>query len=161
MTKLLILAVGRLKDPAEQALAEDYLRRAGPLLKRLGISGVTVRELPESRAGTAELRKKQEADDILKRIDATAPLLLLDERGENMTSRTFMATLRKLAARGARELVIVIGGPDGVDERLRNRADVSLALGRMTWPHRLVRIMLAEQLYRAGSIAAGLPYHRE
>ena len=161
MTRLLILAVGRLKEPAERALAENYLRRAAPLLKRLGISGVTVRELPEPRASTAELRKRREAGDILKQIDAAAPVLLLDERGENMTSRAFMATLRKLATRGARELVIVIGGPDGVDERLRERADVALALGRMTWPHRLVRIMLAEQLYRAGSIAAGLPYHRE
>ena len=159
--KLVIHAVGRLKEPAEKALVEDYLRRAKPLLRRMGITDVVVRELPESRAETPELRKRREADDILKRIDGKAPVLLLDERGEDMTSRAFATWLRKLAGRGGKELVIIIGGPDGVDERLRERADVTVAFGRMTWPHRLVRVMLAEQLYRAGSIAAGLPYHRD
>ena len=159
--KLVILAVGRLKEPAERTLVEDYLRRAKPLLRRMGISDIAVRELPESRANTAELRKRQEADEILKRMDAKASVLLLDERGEHMTSREFTGALRKLAGRAGKELAIIIGGPDGVDERLRDRADVMVAFGRMTWPHRLVRVMLAEQLYRAGSIAAGLPYHRD
>ena len=159
--RLRILAIGRLKDACERTLAEQYLRRAGPLLRRMGLASIEVRELPESRAGTAAQRKKQEGAALLKALDARAVLIALDERGEECGSRDFAARLRKLAARGGPELAIVIGGPDGLDEVVKARADWLLSLGRMTWPHRLVRIMLAEQLYRAGSITAGLPYHRD
>ncbi len=159
--KLRIFAIGRLKERCERALADDYLRRAGPLLKRIGLAAVETRELPESRAATPEQRKRQEAAALLKALDARAIVVALDERGEECTSRAFAGKLRELAARGGPALAIVIGGPDGLDETVKARADWLLSFGRMTWPHRLVRVMLAEQLYRAGSIAAGLPYHRD
>ncbi len=159
--KLRILAIGRLKQACERTLADDYLRRAAPLLRRIGLSSVEVRELHESRAATPEQRKRQEGAALLKALDVRATVIALDERGEECGSRDFCARLRKLAARGGAELAIIIGGPDGLDEAVKARADWLLSLGPMTWPHRLVRIMLAEQLYRAGSIAAGLPYHRE
>jgi len=159
--KLRILVIGRLKERCERALVEEYLRRAGPLLKRIGLSSIEVKELPESRADTPEQRKRQEGTALLKALDARAVVIALDERGEDCSSRAFADKLRKLAGRGGPELAIVIGGPDGLDDAVKQRADWLLSFGRMTWPHRLVRIMLAEQLYRAGSIAAGLPYHRD
>ena len=159
--RLRIIAIGRMKQACERTLADDYLRRAMPLLRRIGLSSVEVRELPESRATTPDQRRRQEGAALLKALDARATLIVLDERGEECGSRDFAGRLRRLAARGGPELAVVIGGPDGLDEAVRNRADWLLSLGRMTWPHRLVRVMLAEQLYRAGAIAAGLPYHRD
>ena len=159
--KLKIIAVGRLGRGPERALVDDYLKRAGPLLRRLGITAMEERELAESRAATAEARRRQEAEAISRALSPDGRLILLDERGELATSRELTGRLRRLAGAGGRELAIIIGGPDGVDDALRDRADWTLALGRLTWPHRLVRVMLAEQLYRAGSIAAGHPYHRD
>ncbi len=159
--KLKIIAVGRLGRGPERALAEAWLERARPLLRQMGLSAIEERELPESRARTPELRRRQEAEAIGRAIGAGARIVLLDERGEQVTSRELAGRLRKLAAAGGRELAVIIGGPDGVDEALRRRAAWTLAMGRLTWPHRLVRVMLAEQLYRAGSIIAGHPYHRD
>ena len=159
--KLRLIAVGRLKEKCARALADEYLRRARPLLRRIGLTDIEVRELPEARAATADQRRKLEAAAIMKAIGADARLIVLDERGQERTSREFTQCLQKLSASGARTLAVVIGGPDGVSEELRARADLLLAFGRMTWPHRLARVMLAEQLYRAGTIAAGLPYHRD
>ena len=159
--KLRIIAVGRLGRGPERTLVDDYLKRAGPLLRRLGLAGIEERELAESRAAAPEARRRQEAEAIMRALPADSRLILLDERGDLASSRELTDRLRRLAGAGGRELAIVIGGPDGVDDALRHRADWTLALGRLTWPHRLVRVMLAEQLYRAGSIAAGHPYHRD
>ena len=159
--RLRIIAIGRLRQACERTLADDYLCRAAPLLRRMGLAAVDVRELPESRAATPEQRRRQEGAAILKALQARAIVIALDERGEECTSRDFATRLCQLAARGGPELAIIIGGPDGLDETVKARAQWLLALGRMTWPHRLVRVMLAEQLYRAGAIAAGLPYHRD
>ena len=159
--KLTIIAVGRLGRGPERTLVDDYLKRAAPLMRHLGITAMTERELVESRAATPEARRRQEAEAIEKAMVPDSRLVLLDERGTLATSRQLTDRLRQLVASGGRELAVIIGGPDGVDESLRQRADWTLALGRLTWPHRLVRVMLAEQLYRAGSIAAGHPYHRD
>lgn len=159
--KLKIVSVGRLGRGAERTLAVEYLKRAAPLLRRMGITGIEEREVAESRAATAGLRRRQEAESIGKALGPQSRVILLDERGDLASSLELAQRLRKLAAGGGRELAIIIGGPDGVDDSLRQKADWTLALGRLTWPHRLVRVMLAEQLYRVGSIAAGHPYHRE
>ncbi len=159
MAKLGIVAVGRMKRGPEQELCEMYFTRARPLLPRLGLQGVQVRELPESRAARPELRQREEAAAILKGLRRDDVLLALDERGEMLDSPALARCLQQ-QARHARMVHIVIGGPDGLDEEVRRRARVLISFGRMTWPHRLVRVMLAEQLYRAASIAAGLPYHR-
>jgi len=160
VARLVIIAVGRLKRVPEQALVEDYLKRARALLKRLGFADIELREIAESRADTPALRQRQEAEAILKAAGDAAALVVLDERGEDITSRQFTERLRQQAATG-RDVAIIIGGPDGLAQELRERAAWQVRFGRLTWPHRLARVMLAEQLYRAGSIAAGLPYHRD
>ena len=158
--KLLLLAIGRIRG-CEKELVAEYLKRARPLLRRMGLTSVEVREFPESRAADATRRKRQEADVLLRTAGRDAVLVVLDERGENLSSREFATRLKKLAAGGAPVLAIVIGGPDGLAEELRERARLAISFGRMTWPHRLVRVMAAEQLYRAASILAGHPYHRD
>lgn len=159
--KLKLIAIGRLGRGPERALVDDYLKRAGPLLRRMGLTAIEERELAESRASSPGLRRQQEAEGIEKLLRPESRVIVLDERGDQATSRELAERLRGLASGGGRELAIIIGGPDGLDEGLRQRADWMLAMGRLTWPHRLVRVMLAEQLYRAGSIIAGHPYHRD
>ena len=159
--KLRLIAVGKLKKGPEAALAEDYLARARPLLRRMGFSALEVVELPESRARDAAGRQRAEAAAIRKAAGEGALMLLLDERGQTPDSRAFSGLLQRLARSGAARLAIVIGGPDGVDAALRERAAEVIAFGRLTWPHRLVRVMLAEQLYRAATIAAHHPYLRD
>ena len=87
-------------------------------------------------------------------------MLKLDERGEVMTSPTFAERLGRVHDQGRGDLAFVIGGADGIDPSLRAQADMTLSFGAMVWPHMLVRVMLAEQMYRAASILAGSPYHR-
>ena len=100
-----------------------------------------------------------EAPLIDRAIPAGAFVVMMDERGEQPTSPDFAARIGALRDQG-RDICFVIGGADGLDPSLRARADWQISLGRMVWPHMLVRVMLAEQLYRAASILAGLPYHR-
>ncbi len=159
--KLLVLAIGRLKGDCERRMAGEYLKRAAPLLRRMGFSSVEMREFPESRAASAARRKAEEAEALRKAAGKGAVFIALDERGENIGSRDFSARLKKLGASGAPALAVLIGGPDGLDADLRARARLVLSFGALTWPHRLARIMAAEQLYRAATIAAGHPYHRD
>lgn len=97
---------------------------------------------------------------ITAALPASAGLLALDERGDDLDSPAFAALLRRMADDGQRDLAFAIGGADGLDAALRDAADRRLSFGRMVWPHMLARVMLAEQLYRAASILAGSPYHR-
>ena len=111
-------------------------------------------------AATAELRKKDEAGQLARILPDGAALILLDERGKTPDSPGFADLLARLRDEGRRDLVIAIGGADGLDPDLHGQADAVISFGRMTWPHQLVRIMAAEQLYRAVTILAGHPYHR-
>ena len=101
-----------------------------------------------------------EAPLLARAIPEGAALVVLDERGQMLSSPEFA---RKIAGwrDQARDVAFVIGGADGIDPSLRDRADLAISLGRMVWPHMLVRVMLAEQIYRATTILAGSPYHRE
>src|SRR5579871_4946167 len=158
--KIAILAVGRLKAGPERELFERYHDRAAAAGRRLGLA-FTLSELAESRAGSAETRKDQEAEAILARTPHDAMLIALDERGTPLDSQAFAERLRSWRDGGRSDVAIVIGGADGLGRALTARADLRLAFGAMTWPHQLVRIMLAEQLYRAVTILSGHPYHRE
>lgn len=93
-------------------------------------------------------------------IPSGALICTLDERGKLLSSPEFADLLAKWRDGGRQDLAFVIGGADGIDQGLRARADFSISFGRMVWPHMLVRVMLAEQLYRAASILSGAPYHR-
>ncbi|RVN61715.1 23S rRNA (pseudouridine(1915)-N(3))-methyltransferase RlmH, partial [Sinorhizobium meliloti] len=108
----------------------------------------------------AETRKREEAGQLEKALADGSLLVLLDERGKALDSEAFARLLGTLRDSGKRDLMIAIGGADGLDPALHARADAVLNLGKMTWPHQLVRILIAEQLYRAVTILSGHPYHR-
>jgi 23S rRNA (pseudouridine1915-N3)-methyltransferase len=153
-------AVGRMKAGSEQELAARYfdrLAKAGPAIG-LEFSGVT--EIAEGRAQSADERRRDEAARLRAALARDATLIVLDERGKGFTSQQFAERIAGLRDGGRRAAAFVIGGPDGLDPGLRSEAALLLCLGQLTWPHQLVRVMLAEQLYRAATILAGHPYHR-
>ncbi len=151
--RLTIAAVGRLRDPPSRALFDDYAARL--------VWPMTVRELEVKRRLPAELNKAEESRLLLEAIPAGATLVALDERGDEWSSAEFARRVAAWRDAGVGELAFAIGGADGHDRALTNRSAAILAFGKMTWPHRLARVMLAEQLYRAQQILGGHPYHRE
>lgn len=158
--KFSLHAIGRMKSGAEKELFQKYWQRAQASGRGLGVSLLELREYGESKAGRASERKRQEASDLLKTIDKRAFVIALDERGKTMTSPDFANLLGKVRDQGAPEIIVIIGGADGLDESVHGRADTTIAFGAMTWPHQLVRILAAEQIYRAFSILSGHPYHK-
>lgn len=150
-----IAAVGRLRKGPEAALVSDYLDRFARTGRGLGFPAVGVIEVEDRRGGGMAA----EAELLSRAIPPGAVLVMLDERGEQPGSPDLAARLGAWRD-GARDVCFVIGGADGLDPALRARADWQISFGRMVWPHMLVRVMLAEQLYRAATILAGSPYHR-
>jgi 23S rRNA (pseudouridine1915-N3)-methyltransferase len=147
---LRVIAIGRLKDAPEAALFTRYADRMRPKL--------TLTEIPEARGAPAEI-KRREGTALLAALPAPAFTVALDQGGEAPDSARLAVLLDRWLALG-RPVCFLIGGAEGLDTVVLARADVTLSLGEMTWPHFLVRAMLAEQLYRARMIAAGHPYHR-
>lgn len=158
--RIVVHAVGRMKAGPERELADRYFDRFAKAGPAVGLEWAGVVETPESRSASAPERKREEAARLDRLLADGAALVLLDERGKNIGSEEFAAWLGKWRDRGQRDLVIAIGGPDGHAPELGQKADLALSFGALTWPHQLARVMLAEQLYRAASIAAGHPYHR-
>lgn len=158
--RLLIAAVGRLKQGPERELFAHYVARADAAGRGLGFAPVSVIEVPESKAGTAPLRCQDEAAMLLAKLPSPHKLICLDRTGKAMTSEAFAARLAKFRDEGTRALAFIIGGADGMGEEALKQADLTLSLGAMTLPHGLARIVLAEQLYRATTILSGHPYHR-
>lgn len=156
-----ILAVGRMKQGPERELVARYLDRAVASGKSLGLTGFSVTELTESRAGSAASRKAEEARALAAQLPADGLIVALDERGKSLGSEDFARRMLRWRDDGKPAVSFVIGGADGLDPRFAADADVTLGFSAMTWPHQLVRIMLAEQLYRATTILSGHPYHRE
>jgi 23S rRNA (pseudouridine1915-N3)-methyltransferase len=157
--RITVLAVGRLKDGPERELTGRYLDRARALGRGLGVSGLDVVEVAESRAARPADRQAEEARELAARI-GEADIVLLDERGSARDSDAFARDLARRRDAGTRQLVFVIGGADGLDAGLRERAAAVIGFGAMTLPHQLVRVLVAEQIYRAMTILAGHPYHR-
>jgi len=158
--RIVIAAVGRLKQGPERELAERYRKRAADAGRSLGLKDFEIVEIRESRADNAERRMLEESIAIANVIPERAVVVLLDERGESMGSGVFAGRLQSWRAQDRGAAVFIIGGADGLAPRLRDKADLAIAFGAATWPHQLVRIMLLEQLYRAATILAGHPYHR-
>jgi 23S rRNA (pseudouridine1915-N3)-methyltransferase len=158
--RLVVASVGRLKDGAERALFERYRDRFAASAKPLGFSPVTWVEVPESRAGAAARRMTEEAEALLRLTRDAEVLVVLDALGKSQSSEAFARLVGGIRDGGAKAAAIVIGGPDGLDASVRKTARCVLSLGAMTLPHGLVRIIVAEQLYRAATILAGHPYHR-
>jgi 23S rRNA (pseudouridine1915-N3)-methyltransferase len=151
-----ICAVGRLRAGPEKTLIEDYLARFDRTGRALGLGPVRLTEVEERKGGGMAAQ----AGLLRRALPKGAVVCTLDERGQKLTSPEFAARLAKWRDTGCGDLALVIGGADGIDPDLRAGADFSLSLGAMVWPHMLVRVMLAEQLYRGATILAGGPYHR-
>jgi 23S rRNA (pseudouridine1915-N3)-methyltransferase len=156
--RLAVVAVGRLRRGVEADLCTRYLDRGAKAGRGLGFTEWRIHEIRESRAGDAGARQREEAAAI-RAAAGGGRLVCLDEGGEDVTSERLAEWLRAAADAGT-DVAFAIGGPDGLDPALVAEAELSIAFGRQTWPHQLVRIMLAEQLYRAMTILAGHPYHR-
>jgi 23S rRNA (pseudouridine1915-N3)-methyltransferase len=159
--RIVIAAVGRLKQGPERDLAERYAKRAAEAGRKLGFRAVEIVEIRESRAGDAARRIGEETAALAAAAGEASVRVVLDARGENLGSEALAARLRGWQTAGRPGVTFLIGGPDGLADSLRGRADLRLAFGGATWPHQLVRIMLLEQLYRSVTILAGHPYHRE
>lgn len=154
--RLHVCAVGRLRAGPARALADDYLQRFDRTGRALGLGPLVEHEVEDRRGGGTAA----EAARLARTIPAGAVVAALDERGQMPDSPGLARMLAGWRDGGRQDAAFVIGGADGLDPALRAGADVTLSLGPMVWPHLLVRVMLAEQLYRAATILAGLPYHR-
>ncbi|MCP4380143.1 MAG: 23S rRNA (pseudouridine(1915)-N(3))-methyltransferase RlmH [Hyphomicrobiales bacterium] len=155
-----IVAVGRLKAGGVRTLFDLYVDRTGRAGRQLGLT-LNTYEVPESRLPQASARKDGEAQALLAKCRNDAIIVALDEGGKSLDSRTFAARVGAWRDEGTDGLAFVIGGADGLGPAVLDRARLVLAFGSMTWPHQLVRAMLAEQLYRATTILSGHPYHRD
>lgn len=153
--RISLVAVGRLGRTPEGALALDYAARASAAGRALGLGPVAVVEVEPRRPG-----KAAEAEAIRPHLTG-AHVIACDERGRPWPSRAFAERIGALRDGGVRRLALVVGGADGLDAELLAAADERLAFGPQTWPHALARVMLAEQVYRAVTLLAGSPYHRD
>ena len=157
--RLRLLAVGKLKSQEpEQVLTVDWIARANRLGPSVGFSAVTLTEIAPKLPHPDPDR---EAAALLNGIGNSTQVVSLDERGSSFTSRQLAKLLADWRDAGRPEVVVAIGGPDGHGTAVRHRADQSICFGVSTWPHKLVRAMAAEQLYRALTILGNLPYHRD
>ncbi len=157
--RLLLVSVGRTKAGPERELIERYLKRAAAAGRGLGLN-VEHREIEESRTRRPQDRKREEAKAIRALLGTAGRRIACDESGRNLTTPEFAAEIGRSRDQGVPLVGLIVGGPDGLDPELRAEANLVLAFGAMTWPHQLVRIMAAEQIYRALTILAGHPYHR-
>ena len=157
--RMTIAAVGRMKSGPERDLVARYLDRAAGGGKPLALTGFEVIELTESRAGSAASRKADEAKGLRSALPEGI-VVALDERGKGIGSEAFATQIGRWRDDGRPAISFVIGGADGLDPDFVKSADLVLSFSPMVWPHQLVRIMLAEQLYRTTTILSGHPYHR-
>ena len=160
--KLTLCAVGKLGATTENAMARDYLSRATQTGRSLGIGPVDLIEVEAKKAKglTSAQLKSTEAEAIRTSLSDGGIVIACDERGEALTSRAIAQRLEKFKDRGERRVTFLIGGADGLDPGLKAKAEGLIRISSMTLPHGMVRVMLAEQLYRAWTITQNHPYHR-
>ena len=150
-------ALGRMKSGPERDLVDTYVDRASATGRPVGLGPVSEQEIDNRSLTGADAESRA----LAASLPAGATLVLLDERGKALASRDFARTLERWRDEGVRETVFAIGGADGHDRSQLPQPDLVMAFGPAVWPHKLVRVMLAEQIYRAVSILAGTPYHRD
>lgn len=158
--KIAVSAIGLLKQGPETELAADYLKRLAGLGRSAGMTEFLVKEFAESRAATEHLRKAEESKVLWATVPEATHSIALDERGKALSSQDFALALKRIADSGTRQTTFLIGGPDGHAAETRQKASQILSFGPMTFPHRLLRVMLLEQIYRAVTILVNHPYHR-
>lgn len=147
-----VIAVGRLRPGPEKDLVDTYSNRIKWPLSFI--------EVEERRPIKGPERMRVEAELITKALPANATIIALDERGRDLNSPEFAKVIEGFGDAGANHIAFIIGGADGLQADLRERAKRKICFGRMTWPHMMVRAMLTEQIYRAGCILSGHPYHK-
>ncbi|MEQ1619527.1 MAG: 23S rRNA (pseudouridine(1915)-N(3))-methyltransferase RlmH [Terricaulis sp.] len=155
--KITIAAIGRLRDSPEAALAADYVTRAASQGRQIGFKSIDIIEVEAKPPGDP----RAEAAALYRATPDDARKILLDERGAEWSSRQLADKLARWRDDGQSCATFWIGGADGVSQSVKDNADEKLAFGRQTWPHRLVRVMIAEQIYRAMTILCSTPYHRD
>ncbi|WP_425410618.1 23S rRNA (pseudouridine(1915)-N(3))-methyltransferase RlmH [Hyphococcus sp.] len=157
--KLLIGAIGKMRGASESALFKDYCDRTAVMGRGIGVSGVHLKEREAPKSLSGPTLTQREGSLLLAAAPDNAEIIALDERGENISSKKLAAYLDALR-KNRIDAAFLIGGAGGHDEAVRQRAGKIISFGAATWPHILVRVMLAEQLYRAVTILTGHPYHR-
>jgi 23S rRNA (pseudouridine1915-N3)-methyltransferase len=158
--RLHVSAIGKLKTGPEKMLANDYAGRIEVFGRKAGVTALKISEWSESQNQNVNSRMEEEAKTLWSTVAQGSITFALDERGKSHSSEEFASLIRKHADQGASDIVFLIGGPDGHDATTRTKANHIIALGAMTWPHRLARIMLLEQIYRSLTIMVNHPYHR-
>jgi 23S rRNA (pseudouridine1915-N3)-methyltransferase len=148
-----ILSIGRFGRGPERTLFDAYMKRLTWPCELI--------ELEDRKGGSDAERNGRENALLRERASGLDAIIALDETGKTLSSRDFAGRLEGFANNGQRKVGLLIGGADGLDAETRSMADLTISLGRMTWPHLLVRALLAEQLYRASAILSGHPYHRD
>jgi 23S rRNA (pseudouridine1915-N3)-methyltransferase len=158
--RIVVAAVGRLKQGPETELSARYAKRAAQTGRAIGLRDIDIIEIRESRAADSGKRMLEESIALANIIPPGAAIILLDARGRALDSAAFAAQLTQWRAADRPAAVFIIGGADGLSPSLSDKADLQLSFGAATWPHQLARVMLLEQLYRATTILSGHPYHR-
>jgi 23S rRNA (pseudouridine1915-N3)-methyltransferase len=158
--RLVIIAIGRLKQGPERELAERYRKRFDEVGRKLGFRGLEIVEIAEGRARDAAARMAEEGAAIAASIPEKSVLVTLDEHGENIDSISLANRLGRWRDQSVANVIFIIGGAHGLSPDLCRMESLRIAFGAATWPHQLVRVMLLEQLYRAATILTGHPYHR-
>ncbi len=158
--RLQVLAIGKLKTGPERDLAADYQGRIDAIRKKSGVTRLEVKDFAESQLQSSASRMKAEAEILWGAVLPGAEVIVLDERGKSVSSEAFAALIGKRLDQAVPAVSFMIGGPDGHAAETRAKATMMISFGAMTWPHRLTRVMLLEQLYRTLTILQGHPYHR-
>jgi 23S rRNA (pseudouridine1915-N3)-methyltransferase len=157
--RLGIVCVGRLKAGPEREIYARYAERVAAL-RRIGLDGLELKEIDESKARSPAERMAREAEELLSAVPDDSALVVFDERGKPADSAAFAAFIGRERDAGRRAMWFAIGGSEGLDPAVRGRATAVFSFGAMTLPHQFVRILAAEQIYRAMTILSGHPYHR-
>lgn len=156
-----IAAIGKMASGPEHDLVEQYCRRIRAQGRQCGVRGISIKELAEARGTDVAERRKAEGRRMLEALPVNARIIALDPSGRSLSSDALATQLTRWRSDNVADIVFLIGGPDGHGEDVLSASHLRLSLGAMTWPHRLARVMLAEQLYRCVTILTNHPYHRE
>ncbi|MDD2634159.1 MAG: 23S rRNA (pseudouridine(1915)-N(3))-methyltransferase RlmH [Bacteroidales bacterium] len=156
--KIQLLVIGKTDKTHIEAGINEYVKRINRYCK---FEIKTIKDIKNSKNMSANVQKKLEGEKILAEVSISDQVVLLDEKGKQTNSKDFAVFLNKLLVSGAKNLIFVIGGPYGFSEGVYARANAKVSLSKMTFSHQLVRIIFAEQLYRAFSILNNEPYHHD
>lgn len=157
--RLGVICVGRLKAGPERELYARYAERIAAL-RRIGLEGLDLKEIDESKARSPAERMAREGEEMLGFLPQDVALIVFDERGKAADSAAFADHIGRARDAGRKSMWFAIGGSEGLDPMVRDRATAVFSFGAMTLPHQLVRVLAAEQIYRAMTILSGHPYHR-